>query len=59
MTVREPDHSAPDPRAGRIRYWRRNLGPSRWLLVVVDFRVEPGRIVTAYGNRKDPPGWTP
>jgi hypothetical protein len=59
MTVREPDHSGPDPRPGRMRYWRRDLGPSRWLMVVVDFSEEPARVVTAYGNRKDPPGWTP
>jgi len=33
------------------------LGPSRWLMVVVDFSSVPARVVTAYG--KDPPGWTP
>lgn len=54
-----PDHRTPDPRPGRERYWRRGLGPSRWLMVVVDFTSVPARIVTAYGNRKDPPGWTP
>jgi hypothetical protein len=35
------------------------LGPTRWLMVVVDFGSVPARFVTAYGNRKDPPGWTP
>ncbi len=58
-TITSPEHRQPDPRAGRERYWRRGLGPSRWLLVVVDFDVDPARVVTAYGNRKDPPGWTP
>lgn len=58
-TVAAPDHRGSDPRRGRERYWRRGLGPSRWLLVVVDFAAVPARVVTAYGSRKDPPGWTP
>lgn len=57
--VAAPDHRGTDPRPGRERYWRRGLGPSRWLMVVVDFAAVPARVVTAYGNRKDPPGWTP
>jgi len=55
-TVAGPDHRGSDPRPGRKRCWRRGVGPSRWLMVVVDFSVVPARIVTAYGNRKDPPG---
>jgi hypothetical protein len=58
-TVERPDHRGSDPRPGRERYWRLGFGPSRWLMVVVDFNAAPARIVTAYGNRKDPPGWTP
>ncbi len=58
-TIEQPEHRRPDPRSGRERYWRRGFGPSRWLLVVVDFGVAPARVVTAYGNRKDPSGWTP
>ena len=58
-TIAAPDHRTADARAGRERYWRRGLGPSRWLLVVVDFSSVPARVVTAFGNRKDPPGWTP
>ena len=57
-TVTEPQHRTPDPRPQRERYWRRGLGPSRWLLVVIDFGSDPARVVTAFGNRKDPPGWT-
>lgn len=57
--VAKPDHRGSDPRPGRKRYWRRGLGPSRWLMVVVDYESVPARVVTAYGNRKDPPGWTP
>jgi hypothetical protein len=58
-TVAAPHHRLRDPRPSRERFWRRGLGPSRWLLVVVDFSGQPARVVTAYGNRKDPAGWTP
>jgi hypothetical protein len=57
-TVRSPGHRSADPRPGRERYYRGNAGPSRWLFTVVDFNETPARIVTAYANRKDPPGWT-
>jgi hypothetical protein len=57
-TVSYPDHRNPDPRPGRERYYRRDLGPSRWLFAVVNFSETPARIVTAYANRKDPPGST-
>jgi len=57
--VAEPDHAEPDPREGRRRYYRRNVGPSRWLLVVVSFEQDPGRIVTALAIRKDPKRWKP
>jgi hypothetical protein len=56
-TVRSPGHRSHDYRPRRERYYRRDLGPSRWLFVV-NFDEIPARIVTAYGNRKDPPGWT-
>jgi hypothetical protein len=57
-TVRAPGHRSPDPRPRRDRYYRIDLGASRWLLAVVDFDETPARIVTAYANRKDPSGWT-
>jgi hypothetical protein len=57
-TARAPDHRRPDPRPGRERYYGRDLGPSHWLFAVIDFNEVPARIVTAYGHRKDPPGWT-
>lgn len=57
-TIATPDHRASDPRPRRERYWRRGVGPSRWLMVVVDYGSVPARVVTAYGNRRDPPGWT-
>jgi hypothetical protein len=58
-TVTQPDHAEPDPRARRRRYYRRGVGPSRWLLVVVSFEQQPGRIITAVATRKDPKRWKP
>jgi len=58
-TVSAPDHVEPDPRANRRRYYRQSVGPSNWLLVVVSFEQEPGRIITALAIRKDPKRWKP
>jgi len=58
-TVTKPDHAEPDPRARRRRYYRRRAGPSRWLLVVVSFEQQPGRIITAVATLKDRKRWTP
>jgi hypothetical protein len=58
-TVTHPDHAEPDPRLRRRRYYRRRVGPSRWLLVVVSFEQQPGRIITAVATRKDPKRWKP
>jgi len=58
-TVSGPDHVEPDARPDRRRYYRRRVGPSRWLLVVVSYEQEPGRIVTALATRKDPKRWQP
>jgi hypothetical protein len=55
--VARPDHRDEDRRPLRERFWRRGLGPSRWLFVVVDFGESPARVVTAFGRRDDPPGW--
>lgn len=57
--VRAPDHVEPDPRAERRRYYRRDIGPSSWLMAVVSFEQEPGRIITALALRKDPKRWKP
>jgi hypothetical protein len=59
QTVGRPDHIEPDTRPQRTRFYRRDIGPSRWLLVVVSFEQEPGRIITALASRKDPKRWTP
>ena len=60
-TVAAPDHREADPREGRERFYKRNVGPSRWLMVVVSFEEEPARIVTAlgYGHGRSPSGWMP
>ena len=57
--VGEPDHVATDPvYENRRRYYLKDAGPSRWLLVVVSYEQEPARIISAFGNRKDPPSWS-
>jgi hypothetical protein len=58
-TVAAPDHVEPDLRPQRTRFYKRKIGPSRWLLVVVSFEQEPARIITAVANRKDPKQWKP
>ena len=58
-TVERPDHIEPDDLPGRTRFYRRNVGPSRWLMVVVSYEQEPARIITALANRKDPKQWKP
>lgn len=55
--IAEPDHRAPDARAGRERYFLRSVGPSRWLRVVVDYSESEAFVVTAFPERRDPPGW--
>jgi hypothetical protein len=56
----DPDHREPDPRPSRERFFKQDVGPSKWLMVVVDSAQEPTRIVTAlgYGHGESPSGWT-
>ena len=57
-TVRTPDHRDADPTfATRERFYRRGLGPSRWLAVVVDYGTDPAVVITSFGRRADPPSW--
>jgi hypothetical protein len=57
--VAEPDLIASDPAyESRRRHYLRDIGPSRWLLVVVSYEQEPARVITAFGNRKDPRSWS-
>lgn len=56
--VSAPDHIAADPvYENRRRFYLRDAGPSRWLLVVVSYEQEPARVISAFGNRKDPQSW--
>lgn len=57
--IAEPDRVLPDPiYEGRRRHHLRGAGPSRWLLVVVSYEQEPARVISAFGNRKDPRSWS-
>ncbi len=57
--VAEPDRVLPDPvYERRKRHYLRGAGPSRWLLVVVSYEQEPARVISAFGNRKDPRSWS-
>lgn len=57
--IAEPDRVLPDPvYERRRRYYLRGAGPSRWLLVVVSYEQEPARLISAFGNRKDPRSWS-
>jgi hypothetical protein len=58
-TVAKRDHVEPDTLPDRRRFYRRDVGPSRWLMVVVSYEQQPGRIITALANRKDPKRWKP
>jgi hypothetical protein len=56
--IDSPDHVAPDPVFNRRRHYLRNVGPSRWLLVVLSYEQEPARLISAFPNRKDPHSWS-
>lgn len=61
-TVGRPDRRAADlTQPGREQLSKRGVGPTRWLVAVVDFADKPARIVTAYGRGRDKPptGRTP
>ncbi len=51
--VAKPDHVEPDALPDRTRFYRRDVGPSRWLMAVVSYEQEPARIITALANRND------
>jgi hypothetical protein len=57
--ISSPDHVARDPVfKNRRQHFLRNVGPSRWLLVVLSYEQEPVRLITAFPNRKDPRSWS-
>ena len=55
-TLKAPDGQHPEPGLpGRERFFRRGVGPRRWMRVVVEFRGDHDRVVTAFGHDNDPP----
>ena len=52
--VTRPDAITPDPRAGRWRYWRAGIGPTKWIRVVVAWQEGLPWIVTAFPTGDDP-----
>jgi hypothetical protein len=57
--VSTPDHVVADPdSAARKRFYLHDVGPSRWLLVVVSYEQKPARIISVFANRKDPKTWS-
>ena len=59
QTVATLDHVQPDALPARTRFYRRDVGPRRWLMAVVSYEQESARIITALANRKDPKRWKP
>jgi hypothetical protein len=56
--VTSAEHVEVDPvYPERRRYFASDIGPSRWLLIVVSYEQVPARIISAFGHRKDPPTW--
>ncbi len=53
-TIEQPGFIETDRRPGRELYFRRGLGPSRWLRVIVAFDLEPPELVTAFGHFTEP-----
>jgi hypothetical protein len=53
-TVEHPDHIEPDELPGRTRFYRRSVGPSRWLLVVVSYERSLRESRRASGMAGDP-----
>ena len=51
-TVAKPDHVELDALPARSRFYRRGVGPSRWLMAVVSYEQEPARIITALATGK-------
>jgi hypothetical protein len=60
-TLESPDFREAERWRARERFFKRDVGPTRWLMVVVDFAKEPARVVTAfgYGHGRSPDGWAP
>jgi hypothetical protein len=58
-TVNAPPLSPTRPSAHPRALLPSRAGPQPLAVGSHSFSQDPARVVTAYGNRKDPPGWTP
>lgn len=54
QAVSAPDRRESGRRANEEWFFRRGVGPSRWLHVVVAYEAGRGWIVTAFARRTDP-----
>jgi hypothetical protein len=52
--VTEPDRRLPGTEPGEEWFYRAEVGPSRWLKVVVIYEEQRGFIVAAHGRRSMP-----
>jgi hypothetical protein len=52
--VARPDERVPGREAGERWYYRRGLGPSAWIRVVVHYEHDRGLVVTAFPRRSFP-----
>ncbi len=52
--IQEPDERRPGRRDNEQWFFLRDVGPSRWLQVVVAYEDDRGWIVTAFGRRRNP-----
>jgi hypothetical protein len=52
--VANPDARKPGREPGEEWFYRRSVGPSRWIRVVVHYERKEGRITTAFARRGMP-----
>lgn len=52
--IQGPDQRHPGRRENEQWFFLRDVGPSRWLQVVVAYEGARGWVVTAFARRKDP-----
>lgn len=54
QAIRDPHDVLPGRKSNELWYYKADIGPSRWLRVVVAFQGERGFIVTAFPRRTKP-----
>ena len=53
-TIEKPDNQFPGNEADEVWFLVENVGPSRWLQVVVIFEADRALVVTAFARRRLP-----